>query len=99
MTTATTLPSRPMTEGARNLFASRRNPMSILRLADLAAAPCPDCRSDLNIHQPEPDQPDRLLGTCPACGLWSLIVVDEAHDQATLHALADPAPPLASESA
>ncbi|HWE39040.1 MAG TPA: hypothetical protein VG406_21005 [Isosphaeraceae bacterium] len=73
--------------------------MIIHGLADLAEAPCPDCRSVLDLHQPEPDRPDRLLGTCPACGLWSLIVVADDDDQATLYPLPDPSPPRSSESA
>lgn len=73
--------------------------MTILRLDDLAAAPCPGCRADLNVHQPEPDRPDRLLGTCPSCGLWALVVLDVEHEQAVLYPLPDPVPPCASESA
>ncbi len=24
----------------------------------------------MDIHQPDPAQPDRFLGTCPGCGRW-----------------------------
>lgn len=99
MTKATTLNGRPLADGARNLFATRRAPKPLLGLADLAEPPCPGCRAGLNVHQPEPDQPDRLLGTCPGCGLWSLIVVVADDDQVALYPLPDPLAPRASESA
>ncbi len=31
---------------------------------------CRGCRSPLDIHQPNPNQPDQFLGTCPHCGSW-----------------------------
>lgn len=33
---------------------------------------CPRCRSPLDLHQPDPDRPDRLLATCGGCGAWYL---------------------------
>jgi len=34
---------------------------------------CPDCQKPLDVHQPDPEQPERLLGTCPACKAWFLL--------------------------
>ena len=33
---------------------------------------CPSCGADLEVHQPQPDQPNRLLGTCDECGTWAI---------------------------
>jgi C4-type Zn-finger protein len=37
---------------------------------------CPVCQSALNIHQPEPDVPHRLLASCSCeeCGLWLALI-------------------------
>jgi hypothetical protein len=34
---------------------------------------CLDCDCELILHQPDPDLPDRLLGTCDACKSWFLV--------------------------
>lgn len=34
---------------------------------------CARCQSALERHQPDAEQPDRLLGTCGACGSWFLL--------------------------
>ena len=31
---------------------------------------CPECRGDLDIHQPDVELPDRLLMTCDRCKAW-----------------------------
>ncbi len=28
----------------------------------------------LDLHQPDPNQPDRFLSTCPGCGRWYWVV-------------------------
>ena len=38
-----------------------------------AGAPCLRCGAALELHQPDGDAPQRLLGTCDACGGWHLI--------------------------
>jgi hypothetical protein len=34
---------------------------------------CPRCGADLSLHQPDLDQPQRLLATCPECRSWYLV--------------------------
>src|SRR5690348_11642794 len=34
---------------------------------------CLVCHAPLTLHQPDCDTPDRLLGTCGACGAWHLV--------------------------
>ena len=34
---------------------------------------CGHCQEPLDRHQPDDDQPDRLLGTCSQCGEWYLM--------------------------
>lgn len=59
-----------------------RIPLVVSRLStdrDLAGdAPCLACGEPLSIHQPDPNAPERLLGTCDACGAWHLIDADRA---------------------
>ena len=38
-----------------------------------AGAACLGCGSPLELHQPDGDAPQRLLGTCAVCGGWHLI--------------------------
>jgi len=35
---------------------------------------CPDCRSPLNLIQPDENEPSRLLGTCDRCAKWAFLV-------------------------
>jgi hypothetical protein len=35
---------------------------------------CPDCRSPLNLIQPDETEPTRLLGICDTCSKWSYLV-------------------------
>ena len=43
-----------------------------------AEAPCLGCGSSLELHQPDGNAPQRLLGTCDSCGAWHLIDSDRA---------------------
>ncbi len=36
-------------------------------------AECLNCRSELTLHQPDMDMPERLLGVCEECKHWYLI--------------------------
>jgi hypothetical protein len=42
-------------------------------LEDRSEFSCPACCDDLEIHQPDEQQPERLLGLCPSCCAWFLI--------------------------
>jgi hypothetical protein len=42
-------------------------------VGDAAEPSCAGCGGDLELHQPDADRPDRLLGTCPECGAWFLV--------------------------
>ncbi len=33
---------------------------------------CRKCGSDLTLHQPDPEMPERILGTCDECKTWCL---------------------------
>ena len=39
-------------------------------------ASCLACGDPLSIHQPDVNAPERLLGTCDACGAWHLVDAD-----------------------
>jgi len=34
---------------------------------------CRTCWSDLILHQPDPEMPERILGTCDECKTWYLV--------------------------
>jgi hypothetical protein len=50
----------------------------------LETARCRDCRTMLNVHQPDENRPEQLLATCGGCGSWYLIVVGERDREAFL---------------
>jgi hypothetical protein len=39
---------------------------------------CPECEVPLDLHQPDDNQPTRLLGICCACNRWYLLVETES---------------------
>ena len=39
------------------------------------SARCQKCETELEIHQPQENDPQELLGTCTHCGCWHLIQV------------------------
>ena len=47
-------------------------------IGEAAKALCSCCGERLDLHQPDAERPDRLLGTCAECGAWFLID-DETH--------------------
>lgn len=51
--------------------------VTALKISDdgLETPCCRDCEAPLNVHQPDEDRPEHLLGTCPRCGAWYLIEV------------------------
>jgi hypothetical protein len=42
-------------------------------LESRALTPCQKCGCELQLHQPDPDLPTRLLGTCEECKSWFLL--------------------------
>jgi hypothetical protein len=46
---------------------------------------CPDCQEALCLFQPQEDEPSRLIGTCPICSKWVLLVeIEPAWSSAAL---------------
>jgi len=43
------------------------------RIDSLAWISCPHCGENLIVHQPDPENFHRLLGTCDECKSWLLI--------------------------
>ena len=41
-----------------------------IEASKLGALACRRCRAPLDLHQPNPNQPDQFLGTCTECGQW-----------------------------
>ena len=37
-------------------------------------AECPGCGEYLDLHQPMEDRPEELLGVCPDCNQWHIVV-------------------------
>lgn len=60
-----------------------------------AAWTCAGCGADLDVHQPDAADPDRLLGTCAGCGAWVLIQSAPGDDSARVLDLPAPAVLLA----
>ena len=50
-------------------------PLSTQTQAPVGAT-CLGCGSSLELHQPDGNAPQRLLGTCDDCGRWHLIDCD-----------------------
>ena len=49
-----------------------------ISIGTTATISCTGCGEVLDLHQPDVEQPDRLLGICPECRTWFLID-HEAH--------------------
>jgi hypothetical protein len=45
--------------------ASRRSVSTPIR--------CEKCQNDLDLHQPNPERPDEILGICQDCGEWHFL--------------------------
>jgi hypothetical protein len=50
---------------------------------------CRDCQVELNLHQPDEDRPEHMLGTCARCGEWYLIEFGKNSREAFLFDLAN----------
>jgi hypothetical protein len=88
--------ARPRAPGG-NAFMPRSNsrsislPLSISRFrakdGELPRIRCRRCNALLQIHQPELETPERLLGTCPECHQWCLIESPAGQGWATIAAV------------
>ena len=47
--------------------------VTTLPFAKLGGMECPSCGCGLDLCQPDPNQTDRFIATCPGCGEWSLV--------------------------
>ena len=45
---------------------------------------CLSCDSGLNLHQPDPGSPDRLLGICVGCQNWFILDLLPDEDEAVM---------------
>ena len=68
----------------------------------LATMICRNCRAELDIHQPNPSQPDQFLGTCPECQVWYRVESRAGEKRATvvqLPEVSEVSPPESSSQA
>ncbi len=67
--------------------------LTMLRFSTLpvnsGVGPCINCDVDLDLHQPDPGSPDRLIGVCDACGRWFVIDSIPGTVEATMVLLPD----------
>jgi hypothetical protein len=54
---------------------SGRSPAPDPGWSNAPCPPCPRCACRLDLHQPQPNLPERLLGTCDSCDTWAVIEV------------------------
>lgn len=58
-------------------MASAPITVDVVRIEDgpesLMSTKCSRCQSDVDVHQPDPQKPDRLLAVCALCCSWSLM--------------------------
>ena|SRR6056297_2432845 len=52
------------------------------------SALCPRCRESMDLTQPDPGDPDRLIGTCGGCCSWYLI--EQSEEESVLDMVALP---------
>lgn len=50
--------------------------LSTVRESEFPPA-CLDCHATLDLHQPLPDRPKEMLGTCSDCGTWYYLKLDD----------------------
>lgn len=51
---------------------------------------CLNCETPIEIHQPDSELPERMLGTCENCRTWYLVECDPNTGQAVLIQIPDP---------
>jgi hypothetical protein len=47
------------------------------RAPAVSGSGCPECGEPLELHQPDPHLPNRLLATCSGCLAWTLIDIND----------------------
>jgi hypothetical protein len=84
-----------MEDLAMKTMNDRATPV-LLRFARIPIPPdgpvsvdCMECDSSVEIHQPDSELPDRMLGTCEQCQTWYLLECDPDAGQAALILLPD----------
>lgn len=50
----------------------------------LCPSGCLQCQGPLTIHQPDADDPDRLMGSCDDCGAWYAFAIGSDGTQAVV---------------
>ncbi|WP_435018222.1 hypothetical protein TA3x_000173 [Tundrisphaera sp. TA3] len=70
---ATPQPDRPEGMGDGGADRASRPGDGGRRDAPRGPIRCPACRLRLALHQPDPNWPTRLLGTCAGCRTWVII--------------------------
>jgi hypothetical protein len=45
---------------------------------------CPDCEAPMDLHQPDENEPTKLLGACLDCSKWFLVIEAEDPDGRTM---------------
>lgn len=48
----------------------------------LALMNCRTCREPMDLHQPNPSQPDQFLATCAVCGSWYRVELRSGENRA-----------------
>jgi hypothetical protein len=64
-----------MTPHRRTSRAPSGRAAAVDRVSVAPCPSCPRCGCPLDLHQPQPSLPERLLGTCDSCDSWALIEV------------------------
>src|SRR5690242_3353116 len=78
-----------MTRDARTTaFPLTIHPFSRLP-EDLDDGGCLACGASLELHQPDIDSPDRMVGICTKCGCWYLLDTIAGTDEAVMVGLPD----------
>jgi hypothetical protein len=67
--------------------------LDVIPFADSADEPsrinCSDCGGPLDLHQPDANSPDLLVGICESCRRWYLILADRGADEILMVLLPD----------
>lgn len=67
-----------------------------IRSSQVAKLPCPDCRTVLDITQPNVDRPYQFLATCGGCGSWFRIETQPGEARGLIACMPEIAPLLAN---